>query len=294
MEITVHLRDSSQILDFQGVPGHLTALYGEGTLDKKAMKSFTGRIRRLYIGDEFCISRLPTVAELDGLLKLARARNWPVTLLTPPLTDEGLEGCSSLFNRLVEDDPGTEVVVNDWGALLFLKERYPGFRPAIGRLLNKAFKDPRLMEPERFRQLSQEAAELLNGCTFDSPEFQEQMRRLDVKRLERDLLPYGSARVKSPEGFGVSVYFPFGYVTTGRVCWIASFRRSGRQKFSLGKPCDRPCSRLSLELHSPDSRFGLFQAGNVIFYRYSAATLAMFLSWAKRRRIRLVYQGLAI
>ena len=293
MEIAVHLRDPSQVQDFKGVPGHLTALYEAGTLEE-AKKSVPRRIRRLYVGDEFCLNRLPSVKEMDGFLGMARARNWPVTLLTPPLTDEGLEECVPLFSRLAEDDPGTEVVVNDWGALLFLKERYPGFRLATGRLLNKAFKDPRLLEPERFQQLSQEAADLLNGCTFDSLEFQEEMRRLGVKRLERDLLPYGSARVKSPEGLGVSVYFPFGYVTTGRVCWIASFHRSGREKFSLGKSCDRLCSRLSLKLNSPDSRFELFQAGNGIFYPYPASALAPFLNWAKRRRIRLVYQGLAI
>lgn len=293
MEIALHLREPSQVQDLKGVLAHLTTLYEGDTLE--AVREFLPRrIRRLYLGDEFCLNRLPAATELDGLLGMARDRNWPVSLLTPPLTDEGLERCTPLLDRLRTAQPAAEVVANDWGALLFLREKYPDLDLSLGRLLNKGFKDPRLSDPGGFSRHSQEAAELLSGCTFDSGDFQGHLSGLRVRRLERDLFPYGNPRVSGSEDFGMSVYFPFGYVTTGRVCWIASIQRPEKKKFSLGTACDRPCNRLSMKVSRPEDRLSLFQGGNAVFYLYPQALLISFLRWAKRRKVRLVYQGLAI
>jgi hypothetical protein len=225
---------------------------------------------------------------------MARGRKWPVSLLTPPLTDEGLEKCAPLFDRLRAAQPAAEVIVNDWGALLFLRQKCPDLELSLGRLLNKGFKDPRLPDPGGFSRHSQEAAELLSGCTFDSGDFRDLVTGLHVKRLERDLFPYGEPRLSESENFGMSVYFPFGYVTTGRVCWIASIHRPEEKKFSLGSACDRLCNRLSMKVSRPEDRLSLFQGGNAVFYLYPQALLISFLRWANRRKIRLVYQGLAI
>jgi hypothetical protein len=293
MEIALHLRSSGQVESFEGVPAHLTALYEPGTLSG-IEKILPLRVRRLYAGDEFCPNRLPSPKELEELLDLAASKKWAVSLLTPPLTDEGLDRCLPLFEQLRSFHHAAEVVVNDWGVLLALQERVPGLTVGIGRLLNKGFKDPRLQDPERFARHSQEAKELLNQCTFDSPLFQERAARLGVRRLERDLLPYGKPRVALFERLGVSVYAPFGYFTTGRVCWAASVHRPSGKKFSLGGPCDRLCERLPLGFDRSESGLATLQNGNSFFYLYPQALLASFLRWARRRRVRLVYQGLAI
>jgi len=293
MEIALHLRSSGQVESFEGVPAHLTALYGPGTLSD-IDKILPLRVRRLYAGDEFCVNRMPSEKEFEDLLGLAGAKNWSVSLLTPPLTDEGLARCLPLFNRLRSVQPAPEVVANDWGVFFVLREAYPGLEVGLGRLLNKGFKDPRLPDPERFARHSQEAKELLNHCTFDSPVFQERLARLGASRLERDLLPYGKPRVAGFENFGVSVYAPFGYFTTGRVCWAASVHRPAGKKFSLGGPCDRLCERLPVAFDRSKSGLAILQSGNSFFYLYPQALLASFLRWARRRRVRLVYQGLAI
>ncbi|MEW6439383.1 MAG: hypothetical protein AB1640_00460 [bacterium] len=292
MELAVHLRDPSELTALDGVAQHLTGLYGAD--GPEIARRLPRRTRRVYVGDEFCLNRLPSLRELNRFLEEAKAGKWKLTILTPPLTDEGLDTCAPLFERLERGDPATEVVVNDWGLLVYLKTRYPDFRLAAGRLLNKGFKDPRLPEPNKFSQLSREAEDLLKGCTFDSADFQEKMLQMQVERLERDLFPYGEPRVKGLESFGVSVYLPFGYVTSGRVCWLSSFHSSGKSKFSLGKPCDRLCSRLSLDLSRPEWKLRVFQSGNGIFYLYPASLLGSFLEWAQRRKLRLVYQGLAV
>ena len=120
MELAVHLRDLTQVKALNDLPGHLSILYGE-----KAFKGLEWsapidqRPVRLYIGDEFCIHRLPSPDQLDTLCQLAKGENKAFTFLTPPLTDEGMDRCRLLFDVFKEMDSRTEVVVNDWGVLFF-------------------------------------------------------------------------------------------------------------------------------------------------------------------------------
>ena len=295
MELAVHLREPSQLETFEGVEGHLTALYGEDTLGKTLREAgFPDSFGRIYVGDEFCLHRMPDPDGLDDFLRMAQVRSRAVTLLTPPVTDAGLERCAPLFDRLDDPHLETEVVVNDWGVLEFVRERHPTLPVSLGRLLNKGFKDPRLPDAVEFAQLSEETADLLKRSTFDFAGFREEMARRRVSRFERDLLPHGTPRWEIPEGLGTSVYFPFGYVTMGRVCWLASFEGRGNRKFSLAETCRRTCRDMSLRLTDPRRNLELLQEGNAIFYRYPAPLLRSFLSWDAGCTLRCVYQGLAI
>lgn len=295
MELAVHLREPSQLEAWEGVRGHLTALYGADTLERDLEDELLpASLRRIYVGDEFCQNRMVDPEGLDTFVHLAQTRSWAITLLTPPTTEEGLERFAPLLDRLDALQFESEVVVNDWGAMQFVRERYPSLPVSLGRLLNKGFKDPRLADAEAFARISEEAADLLNRCTFDSAGFREAMTRRGVHRLERDLLPHGAPRWEIPEGLGESAYFPFGYVTMGRVCWLASLEGKHSKKFSLTDTCRRTCRDMSLRLTDPPRNLELLQEGNAVFYRYPASLLLSFLSWAARRGLRCVYQGLAI
>ena len=149
---------------------------------------------RLYIGDEFCIHRLPSIDELDAICQVAKGDFRGLTFLTPPLTDAGIDRCGPLFDILKDMDLGTEVVVNDWGVLLFLKEKYPSFQLSVGRLLNKGFKDPRLTNPDEALTFSAETAELFNTCTFDAVEFPAKMRQLNVTAWNATCFPLVNLR----------------------------------------------------------------------------------------------------
>jgi hypothetical protein len=295
MQLAVHITNSDQTQIFPRIFAHLEALYEPGAVqgqdwsDLMAAKSV-----RIYVGDEFCIHRLPHIDELDAVCRLANLKNGRLTFLTPPLTDEGMERCSALFDYIKENDPQAEVVVNDWGVLLFLQQNYPLFQLSLGRLLNKGFKDPRLVNPEQASQFSAETAELFNTCTFDTIEFATKMQELKVKRLERDLLPYGDSEIQNHEGLESSVYFPFGYVSTGRLCWMASFNACAAKKYSIANGCRQACNKMSLKLNRAGTNLQLFQAGNTIFYLYAPSKLATLVKQAKTQNIRLVYQGLMV
>ena len=281
------------------------------------------RVTRLYVGDEFCPSRLPTLKELKSFLAFAHDSELGFTLLTPFFTDKDLEKHERLFDCLVQEDPvpemgPVEIVVNDLGLMQYLGSKTPFLSLAAGRLLNRGFKDPRapaaLHSPDpgrrsspasssdgtispscgRERAYTKEAStrsttrktrensdgavraggdkdgaatrlsknekeSLLADCTFGQAEFRRFVKRLGVERLERDLLPYESGGVSRFPGFAVSIYFPYGYFTTGRVCWISSFDRPVKDKFLPGKKCSRPCqgslSQSSLGLGLPPGCF---------------------------------------
>lgn len=295
MELAVHVRDAHQLEALDGVVRHLFEFYEDSDFGEQDLThSISEPVERVYVGDEFCVHRLPDVAALENLSGIASTKGWDITLLTPPVTDDGLKKCALLFRFLEKAVPGSEVVANDWGLVRLLNERHPSLPVAAGRLLNKGFKDPRLSDADRVAQISEDAEELLKYSTFDCPEFREKARRCNIRRLERDLLPFGELRMMATKGLGTSVYFPFGYVSTGRVCWIASFNNPGRRKFCPLEVCQGQCEGLLLELGGPQFGFRMFQGGNTVFYLYPLSALGSFVKESVHKEIRMIYQGLAI
>lgn len=295
MELAVHIRTPDQLDELDRIPDRIFGLYEN--LEPEArdwVRSIADRVGRVYVGDEFCVHRLPDPADLEAVSEKASDKGWNITLLTPPVTDEGLDKCSRLFPLLEREAPGSEVVANDWGVLCLLEEDYPSVPAAAGRLLNKGFKDPRLVDPGDAAEISEDAQELLERCTFDTPGFQKKLREMDARRFERDLLPYGEPDTKSTDGLGTSVYFPFGYVSTGRVCWVASFEAPAATKFGPLAACHGPCDGLLLEMGGARSSFRLFESGNTIFYLYPSSVLGSFATDPAYEEVRLVCQGIAI
>lgn len=241
---------------------------------------------RVYVGDEFCVHRLPSPAQLIRFCHWADDAGLELTLLTPILSDAGIAACGLLFDTLADWNPNAEVVVNDWGVLRCLQDRYPNFCVGAGRLLDKGFKDPRTPKPDQRAK----ATPLVSAAAFDHGAIRDALYSLGVRRLERDLLPHCGYLAPEDARFGLSVYYPFGCFTTGRVCWPASLR----QNFVPAAPCDRTCEKLSLWLRHPDFALPVFQNGNTLFYRYSSAMVSTLWDMAKNRPMRLVFQEWAL
>lgn len=279
MELAVHVRNLDQLAHARDL-AHGWAGEGGGA-----------DVSRIYIGDEFCFHRLPGLADLEAFLRAAEAGGYGLTLLTPVLTDPQIERVSPLFDHLGACRLETEVVFNDWGVMTLLRERFGLKNLSAGRVLNKGFKDPRLGDAARIAAISPEARELLNAGTFHDAGFQRRMQRLQVRRLEYDLPPYADDSGIAFGALPATVYFPFGCVTSGRVCWMAGFGRPAREKFVPAAACVRRCNTVALRLASPDFALSVFQNGNTVFYRYRDATLALLFAKARAEGLRLVDQG---
>lgn len=292
IELAVHLRGSEQLKNLDRLGDDFRLWFNQQNLKSDEwLWPISPSITRIYVGDEFCIHRLPGLTDLEDILNSVLDHRQNLTLLTPPMTDTGFDKNDPLFDYLDHHPSETEVVVNDWGVLVMLKKKYKDLKISAGRLLNKAFKDPRFIAPSN-SAVSSEIAELLNSSTFDQRPIKEMMEAFDLNRQERDLLPYSDYVLST--GGKTSIYLPFGYITTGRVCGLASMDRNTNSKFVPLDLCPGSCCKTWLELDHPDNNFKLILDGNTVFYQYTSAMVSSLLAQAGESDVRLVYQGLSI
>lgn len=296
MGISLHIRRPDRAPQGFSLREHLEALYrGQtGTVPALCAEADAPGIDRWYIGDEFCANRLPSAEAAGEFVRMAAGAGVGLTLLTPVLTDGQIEGLAPVLECLASASVPAEITVNDWGLLFFLKERHPSLPVGFGRLLNKGFKDPRLGPPEEVRGAAGADRAFLEHATFDQPRFREKTAALGISRFERDLMPYDGRTAFDVGPQAISVYFPFGYVTTGRVCWPSTFAPGREADFRPPLACGRVCEGRPLALEHPATGFPLRQSGNTIFYLYPEAVTAALLRQAGEGGLRLVCQGAAL
>ncbi|MBN2484050.1 MAG: hypothetical protein JXD21_07620 [Candidatus Omnitrophica bacterium] len=195
------------------------ALYTKNicSITDKAADGFT----RIYFGNEFCEHLIPSWEIIKEVLDTCHGSQRAFTLVTPMVTDKGISTLYSLFERL-SDTPlmaGAlyEVVANDIGVIQLLNQKFPSLQPIAGRLLSKQRRDPRIIgcvDPFGKNDLP-----LLGHSQF-SPLFIEYLHKKNVHRVEIDNLLQGINDTFIPEKLDVSLYFPYTYLTTSRMCFF--------------------------------------------------------------------------
>lgn len=240
---------------------------------------------RIYYGNEFCQERIPRPGELEASCRTIRETGLPLTFVTPPVNDDGCDVLVDRLTRLQNWLPHSEVVVNDWGVLRLVHEKFPALVPVLGRLLNKFLRDPRVTArydvPPALRQSS-----------LSIPAYGRLLARYGVQRTELDNLYQGIDLDFQALDLLPSLYVPFGYVTTGRICMLGNLHLSRDEKFATPSgPCPQPCLRVEVDLAEQKAEAHSFtQRGNTIFYRQAEALIDRGLEWAKRHGARVVYQ----
>ncbi len=216
---------------------------------------------RLYFGIEFCERLLPTQEELSRALDAAAQRSMAFTFVTPFLTDAGMEKAEALIAFLRGTGRDVEVVVNDFGLLYALNQKGWKGPIALGRLLTKQKRGPRILNIAS--QLPAGALEHFKQSNIDAPSTVEALSQLGVVRVELDNLLQGISR---PEPvFKASLYTPYAYVTTTRYCLAAGceeprpFRRAIR-------PCAKECQKYDFTLSHKAMPVRLLLKGNTQFF----------------------------
>ncbi len=255
------------------------------------------RFTRLYYGIEFCERLLPTGPQTRRAYEAAAARRLHLSLLTPYATDSGLDRLRPIFAWLAAlNDTTIEVVVNDWGVLRLLRREFPGLHPVLGRLMNRMLRDPRIAGRFAMPQAPPAALQALRQSAASAAVFRRFLGRLGVTTVEFDNVFQGLDMDFREFGLSASLYIPYGYVATGRVCAIGSLRLDRRHKFDVESVCRKECRLYALRFEYSDSPFGnrgqeFFEQGNTYFYFQDREMIASSARTVERLGIsRVVYQ----
>lgn len=252
-------------------------------------------VTRAYVGNEFCQNLIPSRERLQRICHSFWQGGVEVTLVTPPVTDEGLEKLRPLFAWLDRQGQDVEVVFNDWGTLNLLHHEFGGLQVVQGRLLNKVLRDPRVTPLYSAPEAPEGIRAAMQPSGLKTPYLRRLLGRFGVKAIELDLSRQASEMHFEELPFRVGVYFPFGFVTTGRQCMIGSLHLEEEERFRPSQSCRQECrsyvtkSKFSSTLAS--SGASVYQRGNTFFYCPEAEALESFLLTAEACGVsRLIYQ----
>ena len=109
------------------------------------------------------------------------------------------------------------------------------------------------------------------------PIFQKFLFSEGVRRVEIDNLIW-KMNIDVPSEMGVSVYFPYGYISTGRKCWQISLSYAS---------CKKECERHFFHLKDNSLPVPLYTRGNTIFYKSKKID---FEQLQHLKHLRIVYQ----
>lgn len=220
---------------------NMFTMWQENILKKVSTQLDGQRFARLYFGQEFCENLLPTPADLEKALSFAHEHGLAFTLVTSYVTDVGLNKVRELLSYLRAQGQNGEVVFNDWGVLLLLAEEFPEMEPVAGRVIDKMKRDPRFTGRDYEESFSPEGRKMLMTSNISALPYRQLLKHYGVHRVELDPVLQGFDFDLKPLNLRASVYLPYGFATTGRICFIGSLNRKPEEKFTVYGGCRREC-----------------------------------------------------
>jgi len=228
------------------------------------LKYFDDGFSRIYFGNEFCQRLIPSARDLEQVVDFVLENNLHFTFTTPYVTEEGLKTLDRLLREIQMGKPGSEVVFNDWGVLQILNERYDSLEPVMGRLLSKMKRGPRLINLVGI--LPQATIDYFTTCSLSVAPYRKFLTENRIKRVELDNLLQGMKLDLSDWDISASIYLPYVYVTTSRLCLAASCDEQGKEDEIGIFPCKKECQQYTFLLTHPAMPVALIRKGNTVFF----------------------------
>ncbi len=257
-------------------------------------------VERIYFGSEFCQNMIPSLKEVEYALEYAEKHNLKLSLLTPIVTDAGVEKLINIFTCFKDSNVIDEIIFNDWGVYYLINKMNIKYKYVCGRLLDKTQRDPRISDEGYQDFFSDEGLKYLQTPALMSKAFGKILKDGKVERVEIDCYPQGlNVPDKENDSFHLSMWYPYGYVTTGRMCLFNMMDKDESHKFDLRNGCKRNCLKYTRILYKREGTYSsimplgaydvtLYNKGNTVFY--SSNDLANLLNSKNNLIDRLVFQ----
>ena len=227
------------------------------------LKYYHDSFARLYFGNEFCEHLIPSVIDLEQVLDFVSGKSLDFTFVSPYVTNNGLRRLEILFQEIAQKRPNSEVAFNDYGILRILNTHYTELEPVMGRLLNRMKRGPRLMMV--IDKLPRTTVEYFQSSNLTVPILGQFLNKNRVRRVELDNVLQGIDF--RPDTLEVSIYVPFAYVTTTRLCLVNSCDIPEKMETIGIFPCGKECQKYTFYLRNPIMPVTLIRKGNTIFFK---------------------------
>lgn len=248
-----------------------------------------GEVTRIYFGNEFCQRLIPTLDQVKKAFAISEQKGLKFTLVTTYVTDEGLDKTFPLLeylNGLNRDD--IEVVVNDPGIMDAVTE-YKNLAPVLGRLKDPMKRMARFVH--QMPPLTSHQKEALSSTNISIDVYQRFLLDMGIHRVEFDLVPQGIDINFNTLPIRASFYYPWTYITTGRICEMGSLELEDKDKFTLYNSCHRECQKYysSWSTEWPGASNKIFSFGNTVFMLCEAPE-GVLKKYINQGFDRIVYQ----
>lgn len=300
MELAIYISDISkyqgcQIENYQfkfGNPDNQDIMKAYELIVKK----YPHEITHLYFGAEFCEINIPTESELEEFIKICKEDDLSPVFMTPPVTDYGIEKIDDCLKFLYNKFDKLAVVVNDLGVLELVNRKYSHVEIIFGRILDKMSHDPRILEININDYYGENGLKYARTPGNISHYSLGIMKKYSANRIEYDLPKTGIELLNDEMTF--SLYWPFSYLTTGRVCLFKGMYQ--HDKFIVGNhKCGRLCKNIDLELKKPLMGFQveygkkineltLFQKGNTVYFLNDQSLFLDAQKWFDRIVVQIL------
>ena len=203
-------------------PDPVVLIYKKSQILEVANK---GRFTRIYYGSETCDLLIPSQSDIDALQKVQTKLKIDFTIVTPYLTQQNFSLVEKLFKYLAIHSPCAEIVINDWGALNLITERYPRFRVIWGRILNNQkrgffFADQKTTNPplvKNLKMLKKDDRKYLKASILQNGYATQLLKNMHIKRIGLDNVTQGLL-LGMDRDIKIDLYYPYCYITSSPYC----------------------------------------------------------------------------
>ena len=267
-------------------------------IKKKFWVDAFNKIGWIYYWSDNCEYLAPTKIELEKAIDkfLEFNKNFPphkvrsFTLVTPYVWYkmlERLEEWLEYLNNLKIKNP-IEVVVNDYGVLRVIINKYKNLNPIFWRVIHKILKTPLI---DTFGYEAHPAWELIkNKSEQEKLKLREEIVKwqmkfynssevsLDLYRnflskysVERVALDFMEKREKLFDNsrfgdIGIDLYYPWALIFTGRLCDTSAIENPSRWFYATDDICPRTCNRYDVSYKVKTVWYKMIQRWNA-WYR---------------------------
>ncbi|MED4204950.1 hypothetical protein [Neobacillus mesonae] len=231
---------------------------------------------RIYFGSEFCQYRLMPLLVVKRALDYCWTNGFEFTFATPYVHGAKYEQLVEILfflNKTAEETGKTiEVVVNDWGIFHITQKKYPHLKIAVGRLLNKNIRDPRVANYYNDERAPEKGKQFFKQSGLLSQNFSKFLSKGNLASIEFDELIQGYVWPDEVENsYTTTFHYPFGTVASGSACMVGFMDSEKKDKFRGDPNCTQQCQKYVFELKNriiPEMDTGIYQKGNTAFYTY--------------------------